>query len=217
MKIGVLFLGLVVVSSSLYSDDYKPKLFKSTKLVYEDDFSSGEINKDFWQVRQGSTWVIKDGILTGSPSPKEFQDKKIAAGDKAHAGFKPVMWLEKVPENMVVHLRLRYDSEKYHPKFPLLDVGHHVNTLIFGEKSTRLVLKKNQKTIEVEEQFLPLNTWVDVTIELKKGVMFLKMGDKTRTFEDPLIDMVDQQQIDFKGVDFGGIQIDSVKVYEGLE
>ena len=58
--------------------------------------------------------------------------------------------------------------------------------------------------------------WVDVTIELTKGVMLVKIGDKKRVFKDPLIDMVDQQQIDFKGVDHGGISIDDVKVYEGL-
>jgi hypothetical protein len=28
--------------------------------------------------------------------------------------------------------------------------------------------------------------------------------------------MVGQQQIDFKGIDHGGIQIDDVKVYEGI-
>lgn len=208
-------LGTFVFSAS--AGDYKPELFSSLKPVYEDDFSGSEIDLDHWQIRQGSTWEVKDGVLTGSPSPKEYQDKKVAAGDKAHAGFKPVMWLEKVPENLVVQFRVRYDGEKYHRKFPLIDVGHHVNTIVFGEDKTTLNLKKNTKEIVIEEQFLPLNEWVDVTIELKKGSMLLKVGDKKHLFEDPLIDMVGQQQIDFKGLDFGRVLIDDVKVSEGVE
>ncbi|MAS92921.1 MAG: hypothetical protein CMO55_06955 [Verrucomicrobiales bacterium] len=208
-------LGTFVFSAS--AEDYKPELFSSIKPVYSDDFSSGEIDLDHWQIRQNSTWVVKEGVLTGSQSSKEFQEKRIAAGDKAHAGLKPVMWLEKVPENLVVHFRLRYDGKEYHRKFPLIDVGHHVNTIVFGKGKTTLNLKKNTKEIVIEKQFLPLNEWVDVTIELKKGAMLLKVGDKKHLFEDPLIDMVGQQQIDFKGLDFGETMIDDVEVFEGVE
>ena len=216
MKSQLLCMCLLFVSSSLLANDYKPELFQSMKLVYEDDFGGGKIDTNYWQTRQGSTWVIKDGVLVGGPSPKEYQDRKVAEGDKAHAGFKPVMWLEKVPENLVVHFRVKFDAKDYHARFPLIDVGHHVNTLTFAKDSTKLTLKKNQKIIPINDLSLPLNTWVDVTIELTKGVMLVKIGDKKRVFKDPLIDIVDQQQIDFKGVDHGGISIDDVKVYEGL-
>ena len=61
--------------------EHKPELFQSTKLIYADSFD-GTLNPDFWEVRQSSTWVIKDGVLTGSQSSKEFQEKMIAKGDK---------------------------------------------------------------------------------------------------------------------------------------
>jgi hypothetical protein len=205
----------VVLSSRLSAEDYKPELFQSLKLVYEDDFSHGTFNNNYWQIRQGTTWGIHDGILVGSPSPKEFQEQKIAEGDKAHAGLKPVVWLEKIPENLVARFRVRFDAENYQAKFPLIDVGHHVNTLIFAKDSTTLILKKDQKTIQSKEVLLPLNTWVDVTLELKKGILLVKLNDRKFIFKDPLIDMVGQQQIDFKGVDHGRISIDDVKVYEG--
>jgi hypothetical protein len=216
MKFKLLGICFLSVSSSLLAEDYKPELFQSLKLVYEDNFSDGTLNTNYWQVRQGTTWGVKDGALAGSPSPKEFQEQMIAKGDKAHAGFKPVIWLEKVPENLVAHFRVRFNAENFQPKFPLIDVGHHVNTLVFSENKTTLILKKDQKTIETEEAFLPLNKWVDVTIELKKGVLLLKVDERKVIFKDLLIDMVDQQQIDFKGVDHGGISIDNVKVYEGI-
>ena len=194
---------------------YKPELFKQTKLVYEDNFD-GELNKDFWEVRQSSTWTIKDGVLTGSQSSKEFQAKMLAKGDKAHAGFKPVIWLKQVPENFVCTMRMRYNADAYHPKFPLLDLGHHIHTIIFGEKVTKLVLKTDVETQTVEEQFLPLNEWVDVAIELKKGTILLSMNGKKHIFKSPEIDMTGQAQIDFKGVDLGSCEIDHIKVWEGL-
>jgi hypothetical protein len=57
--------------------------------------------------------------------------------------------------------------------------------------------------------------WNKVTLELKQGVLLFKVNKKRIVCRDPLIDMVDQQQIDFKGIDHGGISIDDVKVFEG--
>jgi hypothetical protein len=196
------------------SPEYQSELFKSTKLVYEDTFD-GALNTDFWEIRQSSTWKVKDGVLTGSQSSQEFQKKKIAAGDKAHAGFKPVIWLKPVPENFVCTMRMRYDAKGYHPRFPLLDLGHHIHTLTFGEKQTKLAIKKDVETTIVKEQFLPLNQWVDVAIELKKGSLLLKVDGKKRLFKSSNIDMTGHSQIDFKGVDFGSCQIDHIKVWEG--
>src|SRR5258707_1117558 len=122
--------------------DYKPELFKSLKPVYEDDFK-GPLNKNFWEVRQNTTWAIKDGVLTGSPSAKEFQEKKKASDDPSHAGLKPVIWLKQVPENFVCTMRVRYDAKAYQRGFPLLDLGHHIHTLTFSEKATTLTIKKN--------------------------------------------------------------------------
>ena len=68
---------LALNSSLLAADaDYQPQLFKSLKLVYADTFDAGTINADFWEVRQNTTWAVKDGVLHGSESSKEFQAKK---------------------------------------------------------------------------------------------------------------------------------------------
>jgi hypothetical protein len=103
------------------------------KLVYEDKFDGGTINADFWEVRQNTTWAIRDGVLHGDQSTKEFQAKKVAEGDKAHAGFKPVIWLKKVPENFVCAMRVRYDAKAFQKGFPLLDLGHHLCDTSHGQ------------------------------------------------------------------------------------
>lgn len=204
-------------ASTLSAADYQPELFSSMKLVYEDDFSGGTIDTEHWQVRQGTTWTIQDGVLTGAPAPKEYQDKRVAANDTAHAGFKPVIWLEKVPEKLVATFRVRYDAADYHPRFPLIDVGHHIHTFIFGKEKTTFLLKKDVKTEALAKPLLPLNQWVDVVIELKPGVIVFKIDGVSTRVEDEGITMEGQQQIDFKGVDHGGILIDHVAIYEGIE
>jgi hypothetical protein len=196
------------------SPPYKPELFQSTKLVYEDSFD-GKLNAEFWEVRQNTTWEIKDGVLKGSPSSKEFQDKKKASADPSHAGLNPVIWLKQVPENFVCTMRVRYDGEAYKKGFPLLDLGHHTNTISFGEKATTLTIKKNVETLTVESPLFAINAWHDVAIELKKGALLLTIDGKKHRFESKNIDMEGQHQIDFKGLNFGTCQIDDVKLWEG--
>ena len=194
--------------------DYKSQLFTSTKLVYEDHFD-GTLNTDFWEVRQNTTWAIKDGVLTGSESSKEFQAKKKASDDPSHAGLKPVIWLKKVPENFICTMRFRYDAKTYQKGFPLLDLGHHIHTLSFSEKATTLTIKKDVEKLAVESPLFALNQWHDVAIELKKGTLLLIIDGKKHVFESKNIDMAGQSQIDFKAVDFGTCQIDDVKLWEG--
>jgi hypothetical protein len=196
--------------------EYPTELFQSTKLVYEDTFDgSAPLNTEFWEIRQSSTWAIKDGVLTGGPSSKEFQEKMIAKGDKAHAGFKPVIWLRKIPENFVCAMRVRYDGKGYQRGFPLLDIGHHIHTLTFSEKATTLTIKKDVERVPVETPLFSLNEWHDVVIELKKGTLLVKIDGKKCVFESKNIDMAGQAQIDFKGIDGGTCQIDSIRVWEG--
>ncbi|HRX55938.1 MAG TPA: hypothetical protein P5016_15605 [Verrucomicrobiales bacterium] len=195
---------------------YQPELFRKTKLVYQDSFD-GPLNTDFWEVRQNTTWTIKDGVLTGSASSKEFQEKKKASDDPSHAGLKPVIWLKKVPENFVCTMRVRYDAKTYQKGFPLFDLGHHIHTITFSGKGTTLTIKKNVESMPVAEPLFALNQWHDVAMELKKGTLLLSIDGKKHRFESTTIDMTGQAQIDFKAVDFGTCQIDDIKLWEGIE
>ncbi len=56
----------VVARSGLSSDHFKPELFKTANLLYEEDFSSGELDTEHWQARQGTTWKVIDGRLVGT-------------------------------------------------------------------------------------------------------------------------------------------------------
>jgi hypothetical protein len=195
--------------------EYKPELFASTKLIYADTFE-GPLNAKFWEVRQNTTWAIKDGVLTGSPSSKEFQDKKKVSADPSHAGLKPVIWLKQVPENFVCTMRLRYSAKGFQKGFPLLDLGHHTHTITFDAQKTTLAIKKNVEVLPVTQPLFALNQWHDVVIELKKGTLLLKIDGQKHIFHSAHIDMAGQHQIDFKAVDGGTCEIDDVKLWAGL-
>ncbi|MDF1659783.1 MAG: hypothetical protein P1U58_19375 [Verrucomicrobiales bacterium] len=199
---------------SAADENIDSELFEKTTLVYSEDFDS-ELNLDFWEVRQSSTWKIEDGILKGSESSKEFQAKKIAEGDKAHAGFKPVIWLKQVPAEFVCTMRFRYTGDEFHPRFPLLDLGHHFHTITFGAEQTSLRVQKDKYVTKIDAPLLPLGEWVEVKVELKKGVLLFTLNGDTHRFESEFIDMGDQRQIDFKGLDFGTCEIDWVRVWAG--
>jgi len=214
MKTPLFFLALLSPLLSLAQESIESELFEKTTLVYSEDFD-GELNLDFWEVRQSSTWKIEDGILKGSQSSKEFQAKKIAEGDEGHAGYKPVMWLKQVPAEFVCTMRMKYSGERGNPKFPLLDLGHHFHTLSLGEDKTKLTLFKDKEVVLTDEPLLPLGEWAEVKIELKKGALLFTIDGTTHRFESELIDMGDQRQIDFKGLDFGTCEIDWVRVWAG--
>lgn len=218
MKTTSLLLSLSFLSftSALRAEEYKPELFQSTKLVYADSFDSGTINPKFWEVRQNTTWAIKDGVLSGSESSAEFQAKKKVSDDPSHAGLKPVMWLKQVPENFVCTMRVRYGAKAYQKGFPLLDIGHHIHTITFSENATTLSIKKNVEVLPVESPLFSLNEWHDVAIELKKGTLILMIDGKKHRFDSANIDGAGQAQIDFKAVDFGTCEIDDVKIWQGL-
>lgn len=213
----VLVAVVTFISAPLRAADavYQSQLFKSLKLVYQDDFSSGKLNTDFWEVRQNTTWAIKDGVLCGSESSKEFQAKKKASDDPSHAGLKPVIWLRKVPENFVCSMRVRYDGKAYQKGFPLFDLGHHIHTISFAQNATTLTIKKTVEKLDVEKPLFAINQWHDVVIELKKGAILLQIDGVKHLFESQNIDMTGQAQIDFKAIDFGTCQIDDVKLWEG--
>ncbi len=76
------------------------------------------------------------------------------------------------------------------------------------------------KKIVIEGDFFPLNQWNDVKLEIKEGVIAIEANSRKEVIRDELITLmndVEVQQIDFKGQDFGTIEIDWLKLHRGIE
>ncbi|QDT60545.1 hypothetical protein SV7mr_30690 [Stieleria bergensis] len=209
-------------SGRAQANEYEPELFQSIELIYEEQFDKDAPtpNPEHWVIRQETQWTVKDGVMTGAIATVEYQEKMRAIGD-GHDGTRPVIFLKPVPKAFVVQMRVRYNEtdKKGRDRGSLLDLGHHVNSFIFGEEQTKLTLQKEMK-IFIKGDFFPLNKWNDVTIEIKEGFLLIQVNDRKEVIKDPLVTLKTDsavQQIDFKGQDFGTVQIDWVKLYKGIE
>lgn len=211
-----------VISRSASADDYKSELFKSVELIFDEQFDNDGPHKNTkqWEIRQNTQWNVRNGVLTGEIATEEYQKKMQAIGD-GHDGTRPVIWIRPVPKAFVVRMRVRYDEteKKGRNRGSLLDLGHHVNSFIFGEEQTKLTLQKKKK-IFIKGKFFPLNQWNDLTIEIKERVILIQVNDQKEIIRDRMVTLktdAKAQQIDFKGQDFGTVQIDWVKLYKGIE
>lgn len=215
-------LALFSANATTFAEDYRPELFSSIELIYDETFDKDGPHKNTsqWVIRQNTQWHVEDGVLTGGLASEEYQKKMQAIGD-GHDGTRTVIFLKPVPKAFVVQMRVRYNEtdKKGRNRGSLLDLGHHVNSFIFGENETKLTLQKKKK-IFIKGDFFPLNEWNDVTIEIKEGAILIQVNDRKEIIRDPLITLKtdqDFQQIDFKGQDFGTVQIDWLKLYRGIE
>jgi hypothetical protein len=137
-----------------------------------------------------------------------------------HDGTRTVIFLKPVPKAFVLQMRVRYNEsdKRGRDRGSLLDLGHHVNSFVFREGGGELTLQKKKK-ISLPKGFFPLNQWNNVTVEIKEGAILITVNERTKLIEDSLITLKTEQktqQIDFKGQDFGSVQLDWVKLYRGV-
>ena len=209
-------VGLSLSLNCAVADEYQPELFAKTKPVYADSFD-GSLRQEFWEVRQETTWAVENGVLSGKPAAVEYQEKKKASGDAAHAGLRPVIWFKQIPENLVCTFRVRFDGKGFQKGFPLIDIGHHIHSLRFSDAGTTLGIKKAVASQPLDGIPFTLNAWHTVALELKKGAILVSIDGKKQIVRNENIDMTGQSQIDFKGLEGGACQIDDVKLWEGLD
>ncbi|MGI9467142.1 MAG: hypothetical protein ACR2OA_08485 [Rubripirellula sp.] len=217
-------LFVILLSSQPHTDavgaDYSPQLFDRVKLIYEDGFDIDGKHKNThqWVIRQNTNWNVKDGILTGGLADVPYQ-KMMQAKKDGHDGTRTVIFLKPVPKAFAIQMRVRYNEtdKRGRDRGSLLDLGHHVNSFVFRANGGVLTLQK-KKRVQLPKSFFPLNQWNDVTIEIKEGAILITVNEQSSLIEDPLITLEtaeESQQIDFKGQDFGSVQLDWVKLYEG--
>jgi hypothetical protein len=192
---------------------YRPEIFKKVEPVYIDQFDKdGKVNRAFWQVKQKTVWVVKDGMLVGSPSSREYQEHVRTEGDGIHTGANPVIILKPVPEEFVLRMRIKYEGDA---KAVKIDIGHHINSFIFTKESTRM--KFNKKATAESAIAFPVNTWGELTFEFKEGKLLFGVNGEKEVIEKGSISMADSLQVDIKGISQGRVLIDWIELYRGVE
>lgn len=73
---------------SLPQLDVVPQIAECTNLLFDADFTVGGVPEE-WIPLHGTQWAVVEGVLQGRASTKEFQQKRIAAGNASHSGKTP--------------------------------------------------------------------------------------------------------------------------------
>ncbi len=177
---------------------FKSHLFEKGTLVYSDDFD-GKLDRKRWEPRT-KTWEVKGGMLIGVPDFKNAQQAEKALGRDHHLGLGPVIRLNKLPAKFVCHMRFKSEGEAYKSARPKLDIGHHINSLVFTRDGYSLKLSGDKK-FGVTKADSALNQWVDMIIEFEEGKLSIEINGQRTLFEHDQVSMKGRDEITFKALE----------------
>ncbi|SKA96549.1 hypothetical protein SAMN02745166_02420 [Prosthecobacter debontii] len=144
--------------------ELKPLLAQPDQVVLKDDFSKpGPFNKKQWGARQGTRWVIEDGVLRGRPSTPEYQAKK-----KDHKGYEPRISSPVTPAQFIAQFSIRFSEGSPTAIVPFVEFGHHVCRLRFSEEGVEIVAEgESVKVAESHELKFEPGRWYHALAEMK--------------------------------------------------
>ncbi len=177
---------------------FKSHLFEDGTLVYSDDFDT-QLDRDWWQPRT-KTWKVKDGQLIGVPDFKTAEAAQKALGRDHHLGLGPVIRFNKLPEKFVLQMRFRFAGETYKPARPKIDIGHHINSLVFTQDGYTLKLSGG-KQCGLTKTESALNRWVEILIEFEEGRLSVAIDGDQKLFEHAQVSMKDRTELTFKALE----------------
>ena len=177
---------------------FKSHLFEKGTLVYSDDFDDA-IDRKRWGLRT-KEWEVKDGKLIGIPSFKNAQEAQKALGRDHHLGLGPVIRLNKLPAKFVCSMRFKFEGEVYKPARPKLDIGHHINSLVFTKEGYSLKLSGGKKFGAIKADSA-LNQWVEMIIEFEEGKLSIDINGRRKLFVNNQISMNSRDEFTFKALE----------------
>ena len=159
--------------------DLSPVLVEKGALFLQENFA--DINNiaehKILKNRQGTTWVVENGILVGSQSSQQFQTEKAKKG-RGHTGTTPRLQFVGSPKDFIIKYDFKINEGRTTKLIPMIESGHHLRRLYFGSKSTQ-ILTENEKTIVTETGFtLKQDTWYQILIEIKDNEMQTQIKEK---------------------------------------
>ncbi|MEM6692265.1 MAG: hypothetical protein AAF664_22740 [Planctomycetota bacterium] len=206
---GPTFLATLLVTSSLAEEGDHPSIFleKGDKFSFE-EFDGDSLPKTI-ELRGGSNAKVVDGVLT-----------VVNESNENNSVPRPVIHFKPIPEEFVCHIRMKMIGEDYKPKPPWLDIGgghrNHfrftADKVFFSSEEVPLSERKIDNARAVN--MLPLNEWLDVTIEIEKGKIGLSINGVTQIYEEANIETSDRRQIGIKAIPKGQLLVDYIRIWQ---
>lgn len=173
MKWSLLLLTLVAAWST-HAADLTPLLAQPDQIVLENDFATaGPVKKEQWGARQGTQWVIADGVLRGRPSTPEFQAKK-----KDHFGYEPRISCPVTPAQFVARFSVRFEGGSETPIVPFIEFGHHVCRIRLTKGGAEVLADhESVKVAEAKDLKFEPGKWYHALAEMKGEEFIVQFVD----------------------------------------
>lgn len=174
MKTPFLAIALALSSINASAAELKPLLAQPDQIVLQDDFSKpGAFNKQHWGTRQGTQWVVEDGVLRGRPSTPAFQAKR-----KDHFGYEPRISAPVTPPQFITQFSVRFSGGSETAIVPFLEFGHHVCRLRLTKDGAELLVDgESLKVAESKELTYEPGKWYHVLAEMKGDEFVIQFAD----------------------------------------
>lgn len=162
MKYPLLLLALAACSAS--ATELKPLLAQPEQVVLENEFATaGAVNKQQWGPRQGTQWVIEDGVLRGRPSTPEYQAKR-----KDHFGYEPRISCPVTPAQFIAKFSVRFTGGSETAIVPFIEFGHHVCRIRLTKDGAEVLADhESVKVAESKELKFEPGKWYHALAEMK--------------------------------------------------
>jgi hypothetical protein len=170
-----LILSILSISASLsQAADLKPLLAQPDQVVMQDDFSKpGPFNRQHWGARQGTQWIVEDGVLRGRPSTPEFQAKK-----KDHFGYEPRISAPVTPPQFIAQFSVRFTGGSETAIVPFMEFGHHVCRVRLTKDGAEVLADGEAlKVAESKELKFEPGKWYHALAEMKGDEFVIQFAD----------------------------------------
>lgn len=167
-----LFALIAVVTTT--AADLKPLLAQPDQVVLENDFATaGAVNKEQWGPRQGTQWVIADGVLRGKPSTPEYQAKR-----KDHFGYEPRISCPVTPAQFIAKFSVRFTGGSETAIVPFIEFGHHVCRIRLTKDGVEMLADhESMKVAESKELKFEPEKWYHAFAEMKGEEFVIQFAD----------------------------------------
>ncbi len=172
MKSPILLLALAALSAQ--AADLKPLLAQPDQIVLENDFAeAGPVNKEQWGARQGTQWIIEDGVLRGRPSTAEYQAKR-----KDHFGYEPRVSCPATPTQFIAKFSVRFEGGSETAIVPFIEFGHHVCRIRLSKDGAEILADhESMKVADSKELKFEPGKWYHALAEMKGEEFVVQFAD----------------------------------------
>jgi hypothetical protein len=212
MKNSLLVLALTLSSAS--AADLKPLLAQSDQVVLHDDFSkAGPLDKMHWEARQGTQWVIEEGMLRGKPSTQEYRAKR-----KSHFGYEPRISAPITPPQCIAEFSVRFSGGSESAIAPFIELGHHICRLHLSKNGVEMQADhESMKVAEANEFKFEPGKWYHVLAELKGDEVVVQFADGPTLYAKSAIFAKPSESggngLGIAGPKDGSVEIDNVTLW----